>query len=255
MFLKHVCGIDDRFGHDRCQMGMLVPKESLKSIKIGERVHGPFELHRSCHDLNAGDPHVRSHRTTASFETVASPALIAAHRRSSSATSSVDSASREVASAVISATSSRTDKPRSAALASSAIAVRSSTSMTRLGAFINRQPRTRIGSYDFARLRSWKLAGRAPGINPGLDLGDGAPCPFELLQSPDVFLHIWPVDVDYRIEQSTASATTAAASCPFLAARVSIRASVSGSRSRMRRTVLMERAPFKSIIQKAPQLP
>ena len=136
MFLKHVCGIDDRFGHDRRQMGVLTLKESLKSIKIGERVHRPFELHRSCHDLNAGDPHVRSHRTTLSCEVVGSPASIAAHRRFSSATSSVDSASCEVASAVISATRSGTDSPRSAALASRAIAVRSSTSMRRLVAFI-----------------------------------------------------------------------------------------------------------------------
>src|SRR5260370_16678955 len=89
MFLKHLCGIDDRLGHNRCQIGMLVPKESLKSIEIGEGVHRPFELHRSCHDLNAGDPHVRSHRTTASFEMVNSPASIAAQPRSSSLTSSM----------------------------------------------------------------------------------------------------------------------------------------------------------------------
>src|SRR5215472_6735401 len=136
MFLKHMCGIDNRFGHYRCQIRMLVPKESLESIKIGERVHRPFELHRSCHDLNAGDPQVRSHRTTASFEMVGSPPSIAAHRRSSSAMSAADSASCEVASAVISATRSGTDSPRSAALASRAIAVGSSTSMRRLGAFM-----------------------------------------------------------------------------------------------------------------------
>src|SRR5712671_5493512 len=95
MFLKHLCGIDDRLGHDRCQTRMLVAEESLKSIEIGKRVHRPFELHRSCHDLNAGDPHVRSHRTTAPFEMIGSPASIAAQRRSSSASSSVDSASCE----------------------------------------------------------------------------------------------------------------------------------------------------------------
>ena len=80
--------------------------------------HRPFELHRSCHDLNAGDPHVRSHRTTASFEIVGSPSSIAAHRRSSSATSSADSTSAEVASVAISARRSGTDSLRSAALAS-----------------------------------------------------------------------------------------------------------------------------------------
>jgi hypothetical protein len=136
MFLKHVCGIDDRFGHDRRQMGLLAAKESLESIKIGERVHRPFELHRSCHDLNTGDPHVRSHRTTASFDMVGPPASIAAHRRSSSVTSSADNASGEVASNVISARRSGTDRPRSAALASRAMAVCSSTSMRRFGAFM-----------------------------------------------------------------------------------------------------------------------
>jgi hypothetical protein len=136
MFLKHVCGIDDRFGHDRRQMGMLAPKESLKPIKIGKRVRGSFELHRSCHDLNAGDPHVRSHCTTASFEIVGSPASIAAHRRSSSAMSSAGGASCWAAHAVISATRAGTDSPRSAALASRAIAVCSSTSIKRFGAFM-----------------------------------------------------------------------------------------------------------------------
>jgi hypothetical protein len=136
MFLKHVCGIDDRFGHDRRQMGVLTPKESLKSIKVGERVRRPFELHRSCHDLNAGDPHVRSHCTTASFEVVASPASIAAHRRSSSAMSSMDGACCEAASAANSATRSGTDSPRSAALASRVVAVCSSTSIRRFGAFM-----------------------------------------------------------------------------------------------------------------------
>src|SRR5258708_13336245 len=105
MFLKHLCGIDDRLGHNRCQIGMLVPKESLKSIEIGEGVHRPFELHRSCHDLNPGGPHVRSHRTTASFEMVNSPASIAPHRRSSSVTSSMDSASFAEATALLSSTS------------------------------------------------------------------------------------------------------------------------------------------------------
>src|SRR5215470_8689714 len=115
---------------------MLAPKESLESIKVGERARRPFEFHRSCHDLNAGDPHVCSHLTTASLAIVGSPASIAAHRRSSSAMPSMDDASREEALAVISATRSGTDSPRAAALVSRVAAVFSSTSIKRFGAFI-----------------------------------------------------------------------------------------------------------------------
>src|SRR5262249_40122636 len=140
---------------------LLAQSHGLLELGVIQAWHGGSR-HRSCHDLNAGDPHVRSHRTTASFEMVGSPASTAAQRRSSSANSSADSASGTVASVVISAQSSGTDTPRSAALASSAIATRSSTSMKRFGALIEI-----TGSYDLPRLRSWKLAGRAPGINPG----------------------------------------------------------------------------------------
>lgn len=47
------------------------------------------------------------------------------------------------------------------------------------------------------------FAGRAPGLNPGFDFDGrhGLPGPFEISQSPEVFLDIRPVNVDDRIEQ------------------------------------------------------
>ncbi len=135
ILLKHVCGIDDCFGHDWRKTGMTQTKEALKSIKIIECVNRPFKLHRSCHDLNAGDPQVASHSTTTSLEIVDSPASIVAHRRSSSAMSSMGEACGAVP-AANSATISGSDSPRSAALASRAAAVCSSTSIIRFGAFM-----------------------------------------------------------------------------------------------------------------------
>jgi hypothetical protein len=61
MFLKYTRGVSDRFGNDRRKMRVSSLKEFFKSIKISEGGCRPFDLHRSCQGLNAGDPQVLSH--------------------------------------------------------------------------------------------------------------------------------------------------------------------------------------------------
>ncbi|MEA2902748.1 MAG: hypothetical protein QOI12_135 [Alphaproteobacteria bacterium] len=69
----------------RCERGMPLVKKHSEAVKVGERIGRPLDLHRSCHGLNAGVPHVSSQRTMSSCGTVASPAFTLAQRRSSSA--------------------------------------------------------------------------------------------------------------------------------------------------------------------------
>src|SRR5579859_1323415 len=117
---------------DRCEARMAVVKKNGEAVEIGQRGCRPLQLHWFFQGLNRGVPQVSSQRTTSSCATVGSPALIAAHCRSSAANSaSVDAAGAPPA-ATISASSSATDKPTSAARVSSAAAIASSTSMVRL---------------------------------------------------------------------------------------------------------------------------
>jgi len=68
------------FGRDSlCEMWMAIFEEGCKAIKVGQRRSRPFNLHRLSQGLNAGVPHVSSHRTTCSCGTVGSPDLTAVH--------------------------------------------------------------------------------------------------------------------------------------------------------------------------------
>ena len=61
MFLKYTRSVSNRLGDDRREMRVLSPKEFFKPIKISEGARRPFDLHRSCHGLNADVPQVASH--------------------------------------------------------------------------------------------------------------------------------------------------------------------------------------------------
>ena len=110
------------------------------------------------------------------------------------------------------------------------------------------------GSSDLAWHRSWQFVSGAPRLDPGLNVlrRNSRAGPLEFVQTPEVLFDIRPSTSTSESSKTTASATTAAASLPFSAARALSRASVSGSRSNVRRTVATG-SPL--IIEEAPQLP
>jgi hypothetical protein len=69
----------DFSGNDFCQGRMAIVKESGKAIEIGERSGRPLKLHWPFQGRKADVPQVSSQRTTSSWATVGSPALMAAH--------------------------------------------------------------------------------------------------------------------------------------------------------------------------------
>jgi hypothetical protein len=69
----------DFSGNDFCQGRMAIVKESGEAIEIGERSSRPLKLHWPFQGRKADVPQVSSQRTTSSWATVGSPALMAAH--------------------------------------------------------------------------------------------------------------------------------------------------------------------------------
>jgi hypothetical protein len=117
---------------DGGKMRLAIVQECGKSIEIGQRSRRSFQRHRPFQGRKSGVPQESSQRTTRSCGTVGSPALIAAHCRSSSAISALEISAGARWFASISRSRSDSERPLSAARRSSTSAVASSTSIVRL---------------------------------------------------------------------------------------------------------------------------